>query len=115
MENVLLSLVGESVNGICFVMDYVEIHFNGPILRCLSNPIILFHSKAIQFPASGSRDAICSLIGDVVTSVTVEEEVSIDINLKSGKLLKVPLDASSRKSDEAAHFVPGPDQPIQIW
>jgi hypothetical protein len=29
-------LVGEEISGICFVRDYVELHFDGPVLRILT-------------------------------------------------------------------------------
>jgi len=35
-----MSLVGHELNIVAFVMDYVEFHFNGPILRALTNPIV---------------------------------------------------------------------------
>jgi hypothetical protein len=33
-------LVGEQLNEICFVMDYVELQFNGPILRALTEVVV---------------------------------------------------------------------------
>jgi hypothetical protein len=31
-------LVGEPLNALSFVMDYVELQFNGSYLRCLAEP-----------------------------------------------------------------------------
>jgi hypothetical protein len=33
-------LVGEQLNTVAFVMDYVEFGFNGPVLRALTGPIV---------------------------------------------------------------------------
>lgn len=33
-------LIGEELNVVSFVMDYVEFHFNGPVLRALTKPTV---------------------------------------------------------------------------
>lgn len=109
------ALMGEEINAICFVMDYVEIHFNGPILRCLASPVLEVQGKIVQFPSPGSRDTLCSLIGDVVDTIEVRDDIAITLRLKSGSILKIPLDWASRPALEAAHFVPGTNRPLQIW
>ena len=112
---ILEVLVGEEINAVSFVMDYVEFHFNGPILRSLTPPILLTKKGRIQFPEAGSRDALCSLIGDTVEAAIIKSEKTIELRLKSGRILSVPLDMGSRKGPEAAHFVPGINQPLTVW
>ena len=45
-------LVGEEINGVCFVMDYLELHFNGPILRALLTAVYETPSERWIFPKS---------------------------------------------------------------
>ena len=72
------SLLSEQVNAVSFVMDYVEFHFNGPILRALSNPVVEYQGHRVRFPDAGSRDALCSLIGSDVASVNVRPDDRVD-------------------------------------
>jgi hypothetical protein len=99
-------LVGEELNTVAFVMDYVEFSFNGPVLRALSNPIVDAAGVRLQFPEPGSRDALCLLIGSEVGAVTVRDGDRIELALNNEHSLTIPLDPGSRRGAEAAHFVP---------
>jgi len=46
----LSDLVGEEMSAVCFGRDYVEFHFDGPILRSLSNPSAFVDGKEHHFP-----------------------------------------------------------------
>jgi hypothetical protein len=59
-------LVGFELSAICFVRDYVELHFDGPILRSLAAPAVVLRGRRIEYPETGSRDALCGLIGRTV-------------------------------------------------
>lgn len=111
----LMSLIGETLSGVCFVMDYVEFHFDGAIVRALNYPILETRGVATTFGEPGSRDALCSAIGTLVEAVAIREKEAIEMRLSSGQVLRIPLDEGSMLGPEAAHFVPGPDQPIEVW
>jgi hypothetical protein len=99
------SLVGEELNAVSFVMDYVEFHFNGPVLRALTNPTVRIDSHETRFPGPGSRDALCALIGrDVVALEHVSGE-RIELTFSGSARLRIPLDQASYIGPEAAHFV----------
>ena len=100
----LESLVGEELNAVSFVMDYVEFHFNGPVLRALTNPTVWIGSVEARFPNPGSRDTLCALIGREVKSVTHTHADGIELTLAGGARLRVPLDEASYIGPEAAHF-----------
>src|SRR5438874_8747737 len=114
-------LVGEQVNTVAFVMDYVEFKFNGPVLRALTNPIIEGDGLRVRFPEPGSRDALCSLIGSRVAAVTITDDDRIELALSGDRTLTIPLDRESRVGAEAAHYVPAArDGPLRtadhpIW
>lgn len=100
------SLVGDELNIVAFVMNYVEFHFNGPVLRALTDPIVEHDGVRRRFPEPGSRDALCALIGTEVESVALEEGDHIELRTNRGHTLTIPLDSNSRVGPEAAHFVP---------
>jgi hypothetical protein len=99
-------LVGEQLNTVAFVMDYVEFEFNGPVLRALASPSVQSGEVRVRFPESGSRDALCSLIGSEVLAVTITEGERIEVAVDTGQTLTIPLDRESRVGVEAAHYVP---------
>ena len=109
------SLVGESVSGVAFVMDYVEFHFDGRVLRALSNPILVGDGSRATFPEVGSRDALCSIIGRTVTEVVVDEDVEIRLTFDSPQTLIVPLAPDARVGPEAAHFQDPRAGVMDVW
>lgn len=108
-------LVGEQVNAVCFVMDYVELHFNGPIVRALNPPTLASGITASTYPDRGSRDALCALIGSRLRMVSVKPGAWIDLSFEDDKTLRIPLDEEASVGPEGAHFVPGDNYPIQVW
>jgi hypothetical protein len=99
-------LVGEKLNTLAFVMDYVEFMFNGPVLRALASPSVQSGEMRFRFPEPGSRDALCSLIGSKVLAITITEGERIEVVVDTGQTLTIPLDDESRVGREAAHYVP---------
>ena len=114
-ENPLAVLIGEQINAIAFVMDYVEVHFNGPILRCIANPTVTCEGRKFLFPAVGSRDALCALIGDRPNNIVVAEGEAMVLEMNGGCTLSVPLTEEHARGGESVHFLGGVNEPIQIW
>ncbi|WP_051866349.1 hypothetical protein [Streptosporangium roseum] len=98
-------LVGEELNIVAFVMDYVEFHFNGPKLTALTDPRVQMSSQVWTFPQPGSRDALCNLIGRTVQAVSIKTDEHILLNFGEA-ILTIPLNENSRHGPEAAHFFP---------
>jgi hypothetical protein len=111
----ILDLVGKQVSAICFVRDYVDVQFDGPILRCFSGPIIRLEEREWVFPQTGSRDALCTLIGQDVESMELDDDVRLSLRFSTNRELIVPLDQASRTGPEAMQFVPIIGGPSQIW
>jgi hypothetical protein len=108
-------LLGEELNTVAFVMDYVEFHFNGPILRAIANPTLTQGKKSWSFPQPGSRDALCELIGSRVTRVELNEGSRIVLETDSGYELEIPLDEASQRAGESAHFLPNGASSMMVW
>jgi hypothetical protein len=109
-------LVGEPVNAVCFVEDYMELHFNGPILRALVTAVLETPSSLWRFPDPGSREAMCALIGAMVMDIGVDDTRSIQLRLDKGRVFTIPLNEPRQASGEAAHFVvPGPNGVMAVW
>lgn len=108
-------LIGQPISAVAFVQDYVELHFDGRILRALANPVATVGGASFKFPDAGSRDALCALIGRKVINVVVAEGGRIELKFDGGAFVRIPLAESERTGPEAAHFVPRENEPIEVW
>lgn len=108
------SLVGEQLSAVSFVQDYVELHFEGPVIRAINNPIATINEQLFKFPDIGSRDALCSFISQKVTQVYYKEHVELTILFSNGGKISVPLDDDSYRSPESVHWCPD-DGPMEVW
>ena len=95
-------LVGQPVSGVYFVVDYVELHFDGSYLRCLADPTVQRDGVGVTFPSAGSRDALCSLIGSEVRSIRGAVEGELSVRFSDGAALTTSL--RSDEGLEVLHF-----------
>jgi hypothetical protein len=109
----LEDLVGEELGGVCFVRDYVELHFDGPILRALSSPTVACGSESAVFPDAPSRELLCRLIGTEVTGAVVRPLV-LRIEFSGGAgVVEIPR-MSRGLLPEVAHLVPERDGRLDV-
>src|SRR5712671_6261788 len=107
-------IVGEQLSGVSFVQDYVELHFDGPVIRALACPLVQSQSGIVRFPAAGSRDRLCGLIGQEVSSFELIDGLELRIRFGPTDLI-VPLDAARCVGPEAMHFQNSVTAPVSVW
>jgi hypothetical protein len=112
-------LRGMELAGVAFIRDYVELLFDGPILRCYARPEVVIASRAVRFPTEGSRDALCELIGAEVANVRVgERDLSLDFD--GDRRVRIEFARQWETGRDAAEFVPmvegvlAPEQKL-VW
>jgi hypothetical protein len=98
------SLEGTELGAVCFVRDYVDLDFDGPLLRSFLGPIADANGERVRFPEAGSRDALCAFVGMTVSQVR-ETPRDLSIRFDSGTI-EIPLGHGPTELPEAAHFVP---------
>ena len=98
------TIVGCRLSAVSFVCNYVELHFDGPVIRAMSNPIIDVEGIRRRFPDQGTRDALCSLIGKDVAFVEYIASVSLTLKFRCGEDIVVPLVWGSFSPPEALHY-----------
>jgi hypothetical protein len=99
---------GREMSAVCLVRDYVEFHFDGPILRALTDPRGRFGEWGWRFPERDAPAAMRLYIGKSVTSVNIDEGISLFVEFGAEHIM-IPLDEDSRRGPEALHVV-GVDQ-----
>ena len=75
---------GRVLRSVQFRSQTVELDFGGIRLAVNGNPVTLCRGQRIRFPDAGARDALCSLIGDRVSSVRSTSADRVEIVFASG-------------------------------
>ncbi|HUQ47181.1 MAG TPA: hypothetical protein VM053_02930 [Gemmatimonadaceae bacterium] len=77
-------LTGRRVSSVRFLVRAMEIDFGGLVVEVSGNPIVTAGPKRFRYPDTGSRDAICSLIGTRVERMRFTQGDRTEIRFESG-------------------------------
>lgn len=97
-------LVGPEVSAVCFVRDCVELHFDGPVVRALSNPFGLYGCRGWRFPARGSLELMRCYIGKTIDGFELDPQRILAVDSGEHRFA-IPLGEASRVGPEAAHLI----------
>ena len=86
-------LIGREISAVAFVRDYVEFHFDGPILRSRGDPQVAVGEAVYCFPKPGSRDALCLVIGAIVQSLNLDDSRHLEFTTSNSCRVRLPLGA----------------------
>ncbi|MFE2165868.1 hypothetical protein ACFXB3_12470 [Streptomyces sp. NPDC059447] len=103
-DDPLRLLMGLEVSAVAFVRDYVELHFDGPILRALSDPSGVYGGREWRFPAPGSLELMRCYIGKTVDGCELDPDRILALDFGEHRFV-IPLDSDSSGGPEAAHMV----------
>lgn len=96
--------MGLEVGAVSFARDYVELHFDGPVLRALSNPWGVYGGVEWHFPAPGALDLMRCYIAKTVDGYEEDPERSLALRFGEHRFV-IPLDDESSMGPESAHIV----------
>lgn len=102
---VLDELRGCNVSAVTFVQDYLQLHFDGPLLNLFVWPRVAEPAAVLNFGMAGYRDALCALIGKTLSAVTEEAGVALCLHFTHGIAIEVPLLPDFRQCPEAVVFL----------
>ena len=113
----LRDIEGEQLSAVSFVQDYVEFHFDGPVLRAFTHPSAFTQEGSFRFPEAGSRDALCSFVQDTVQSVEIQENSHISLRFSNGRKIDIPIHEEGCTLPEAFTFQVEPYNPevLEVW
>jgi hypothetical protein len=77
-------LTGRRVSSIKFQLRSIEIDFGGLVVEVSGNPIVTAGPKRFRYPESGSRDAVCALIGARVERMRFTQGDRTEIRFDTG-------------------------------
>jgi len=106
---------GEQLSAVTFVQDYVQLHFDGPMLTAVTWPVVVFDGRQFEFGFPGYRDALCALIAKKVIRVSISPGDRLEICFGSGDVLSISLRPESYEADEAAIFTDIANKTWAVW
>jgi hypothetical protein len=77
-------LTGRRVSSVRFDIRAIEIDFGGLVVEVSGNPIVAAGTKRFRYPESGSRDALCALIGTRVERMRFTQGDRTEIRFDTG-------------------------------
>ena len=87
----LSSIIGDSLDSVMFVADYVQLHFGDTTVNAYNPPAILVEDCTYDWGAHGYRDALCARLTARVNDASVNH-ASIFIAFGDGAALVIPFD-----------------------
>ena len=102
---VLASIHGEPLTAVEFVEDFLQLRFGEPLLRLFVWPDVADPDGiSIGYGQPGYRDALCSVIGETVTTADLEEGRSLTVEFENGTVLALSLREEDLDTPEAGSF-----------
>jgi hypothetical protein len=108
----LPSVIGEELSSVCFVRDYIELHFDGPVLRLLGDVTVQNGTEIKVLQDQGFRDWLCRNIGRRVATIDPLDGNQIQLKFHGNDLIRVEGKALGTKFAEFVNF---PERRTQIW
>ena len=90
---------------VSFVQDYLQLDFDGPLLTLYVWPDVAdADGISIAYGEPGYRDALCSIIGETVTTPELNEGRSMTVEFENGTVLALSLRDEDIDVAEAGSF-----------
>ena len=97
-------IIGEELNAVEFVQDYLQLRFDMPLLTLYAWPHILLSEFSIAYGEPEYRNALCSLIGEKVDEATLEEGDSLTIKFENDTVIALSLREEDLDGPEAGSY-----------
>lgn len=96
MENksIIHLITNEKLSAIIFVLDYLQLDFDGKRLSCYIFPEISINCKVFNINDIGYRDSLCKLLARNVTSTSEVKHTGITINFEED-YIHIPFNRSN--------------------
>ena len=99
-----------------FVQDYLQLHFDGPLLTLYVWPDVAdADGISIAFGEPGYRDALCSVIGEIVTQPELNEGRSLTVEFENGTVFALSLRDEDLDVAEAGSFRAATDDELLVF
>jgi hypothetical protein len=117
-SNELLTVIkGEQLSAVTFVQDYVQLHFDGPVLTAFTAPVVTAGNTALRWGEPGYRDMLCGRIAHIVRDAFVEEGDQIRVEFDDDSVISISLryEDFAEGQAEAATFADDLRKRWEVW
>jgi hypothetical protein len=96
-------LCGNKLSSVEFVMDYLQLRFDGPCIN-VNNPLtVRTPKKQITSRDNGFRDLLCQQISKQVITIDLEEDKALNIYFDNNSRISISLRPEDYTSPEAIY------------
>jgi hypothetical protein len=106
------SIENEKLSSVTFVMDYLQLHFDGPVITLFVWPRVKFKGQELHFGQPGYRDALCDRIDRSVLTASLLDDDALVIVFEDGARFAVSLRPEDNIGSEAGHFIASAGSPL---
>lgn len=110
--NYLQDLIDRQLSSVEFVQDYLQLHFDGITLTSFNKPIVIINGITYTISTPGYRDALCSLISQIVIEVYETKEV---ISIQFGGTNYINISIREEDCNPEAAMLINENRNITVW
>jgi hypothetical protein len=111
----LTIILGEQLSAVTFVQDYLQLHFDGPVLTLFVWPTIIADAGTFEQGTAGYKDQLCSMISRKVLRANAYNADRLQLEFVGGLSIIVPLGAQFRTTPESAILKDGLTDRWEYW
>jgi hypothetical protein len=111
--NPIEKLKGEQLSAVTFVHDYVQLHFDGPLMNVYAPVTVCAGGRSDSSGGSEFRNAICAQIAKEIASTEWGDESHLKLSFTDKSSISISLNPSDYSGPEALYFH-GYDQTLVI-
>ncbi len=111
----LVAIEGEQLSAVTFVQDYVQLHFDGPMITANTLPVVVVGDTRFAADEPGYRDQLCGLIAKNVARAYVLQGERFQIDFADHTSLVVSLKPEAYRTAEAVIFSDGKTEQFAVW
>ena len=98
------AMEGEELRSVAFVEDYLELRFGKPLLTLYAWPYVMHTEYSVAFGEPEYRNALCALIGEQVSTASLEEGSALTIEFGNGVVLGLSLREEDLDAPESGSY-----------
>ncbi|HEY0264476.1 MAG TPA: hypothetical protein VGC07_08125 [Granulicella sp.] len=98
------SIVGQELTAVEFVLDHLQLRFDGPLLTLYAWPEVFREEGSYAFGEPEYRNVLCGLIAVEVTAATLEEGEGLEIGFANGGTIRLSLREEDVDGPQAGGF-----------
>lgn len=99
--NLFNDLLHAELNSVCFVANYIQLFFNGPIINCYILPILSVNNKIYKAIDNDYKNVLVDFIDKEIINISITDD-GVKLTFKDNN--DILLIITSNNSNEAIYY-----------